>query len=95
MGDSLPLGNGEVTVAAVITGADADRINGGNFIVGPLPLVQRLTDRVGMIDSVLVVTAPGADLAQVRTGVTDAVADGRSSPIRPSGPRNPVEPSRS
>ena len=51
-------GNGEVTVAAVITGADAERINGGNFILGPLPLLQRLTDRVGMIDSVLVVAAP-------------------------------------
>jgi putative ABC transport system permease protein len=77
VGATIPLGNGEVTVAAVITGADADRINGGNFIVGPLPLIQRLMDRVGMIDSVLVVTAPGADLAHVRTGVTEAV-DGRA-----------------
>ena len=77
VGATIPLGNGEVTVAAVITGADADRINGGNFIVGPLPLIQRLMDRVGMIDSVLVVTAPGADLSQVRTGVTEAV-DGRA-----------------
>ena len=73
VGDTLALGNGEVTVAAVITGADAGRINGGNFIVGPLPLVQLLMDRVGSIDSVLVLTAPGADLTQVRTGITDAV----------------------
>lgn len=77
VGDTVTVGNGTVTVAAVITGADAERINGANFIVGPLPLVQRLTDRVGMIDSVLVVTAPGADLAAVRIGVTDAV-DGRA-----------------
>jgi putative ABC transport system permease protein len=74
VGDSIPLGNGQVTVAAVITGADAERINGGNFIVGPLPLIQRLTDRPGMIDSILVITAPGADLAAVRAGVTDGVA---------------------
>jgi putative ABC transport system permease protein len=73
VGDSIPLGNGNVTVAAVITGADADQINGGNFIVGPLPLIQRLTDRVGVIDSVLVVASPGADIAQVRTGITEAV----------------------
>ncbi|HEX2399922.1 MAG TPA: FtsX-like permease family protein [Mycobacterium sp.] len=73
VGDSIPLGNGKVTVAAVITGADADQINGGNFIVGPLPLIQRLTDRVGIIDSVLVIAAPGADIAQVRTDVAETV----------------------
>ena len=54
-----------------------------NFIVGPLPLIQRLTDRVGMIDSVLVVAAPGADLARVRAGVTDAV-DGRAVVAEPT-----------
>ncbi len=82
-GDSFPLGNGTVTVAAVITGADADRVNGGDFIVGPLPLMQRLTHRVGMIDSVLVITAPDADLAQVRHGLTDAV-DGRAVVAEPT-----------
>lgn len=75
--DVIALGTGEVRVAAVITGADAERINGGNFIVGPLPLMQRLMGRVGMIDSVLVVGRPGADPASVRTGVTEAV-DGRA-----------------
>jgi putative ABC transport system permease protein len=83
VGDSIPLGNGTVTVAAVITGADADQINGGNFIVGPLPLIQRLTDRVGIIDSVLVVAAPGADIAQVRTDITEAVG-GRAVVADPS-----------
>ena len=83
VGDSFRLGNGEVTVAAVITGADADRVNGGNFIVGPLQLVQRLTDRVGMIDSILIVAAPGADLAKLRGGVTRAV-DGRAIVAEPA-----------
>ena len=82
-GDSVPVGNGTVTVAAVIGGADAERVNGANFIVGPLPLIQRLTDRAGMIDSVLVVPAPGADLARVRAGVTDAVA-GRAVVAEPT-----------
>ncbi len=77
VGDSIAVGNGEVTVAAVITGADAQRINGGNFILGPLPLLQRLMNRVGMIDSVLVVAAPNADLASVRADVT-AVVGGRA-----------------
>jgi putative ABC transport system permease protein len=83
VGESFPLGTGKVTVAAVITGADADRVNGGNFIVGPLPLVQRLTDRAGMIDSILIVAAPGADLAQVRSGVTAAV-NGRAIVAEPA-----------
>jgi len=82
-GDSFALGNGQVTVAAVISGADADRVNGGNFIVGPLPLIQRLTDRSGMIDSVLIITSPGADLGKVRTGITN-VLGGRAVVAEPT-----------
>jgi putative ABC transport system permease protein len=83
VGDSLPLGNGTVTVAAVISSADAERVNGGNFIVGPLPLIQRLMDRVGMLDSVLVITAPGADLDQVRAEVANVVG-GRAVVAEPA-----------
>lgn len=82
-GQSFPLGNGRVTVASVITGDDADRVNGGNFIAGPLPLIQRLTDRVGMIDSVLVITAPGADLGQVRKSLANVV-NGRAIVAEPT-----------
>jgi putative ABC transport system permease protein len=82
-GDSVSVGNGKATVAAVIGGADAQRINGANFIVGPLPLIQRLTNRAGMIDSVLVIAAPGADPARVRAGVTAAVA-GRAVVAEPA-----------
>jgi len=73
VGDTIALGDGEVRVAAVITGADAERINGGNFLAGPLPLIQRLMGRPGMIDSVLLVDQPGADLAEVRAAATEAV----------------------
>lgn len=82
-GDSFALGNGKVTVAAVLTGADVDRINGGNFIVGPLSLIQRLTDRIGMIDSVLVITAPDTDLGQVRQDLADVVG-GRAVVAEPA-----------
>ncbi|ETW26401.1 hypothetical protein MGAST_24455, partial [Mycobacterium gastri 'Wayne'] len=86
-GDTFALGVGKgkdtVTVAAVIAGADADRVNAGNFIVGPLPLIQRLTNRPGMIDSVLIITAPGADLGQVRNGLKD-VAGGRAIVAEPT-----------
>jgi putative ABC transport system permease protein len=82
-GDWFPLGNGKVTVAAVIAGADADRVNNGNFIVGPLPLIQGLTDRVGMIDSVLVITAPDTDLGRVRQDLADVVG-GRAVVAEPT-----------
>ena len=82
-GDWFPLGNGTVTVAAVIAGADADRVNNGNFIVGPLPLIQGLTDRVGMIDSVLVITAPDTDLGRVRQDLADVVG-GRAVVAEPT-----------
>ena len=82
-GDVVPLGDGTVTVAAVISGADAQRVNGGNFIVGPLPLIQGLTARLGMIDSILVITAPGADLSEVRRGIDDVV-DGRAVVAEPA-----------
>ena len=63
VGDSIPLGNGKVTVAAVITGADADQINGGNLIVGRLPSDTTAHGPASaLIDSVLVVAAPGADI---------------------------------
>ena len=82
-GDRITLGNGEVTVAAVISGQDADRVNGANFIVGPLPLIQRLMDRPGMIDSILVITRSGADPASVRSAITDAVG-GRAVVTEPT-----------
>ena len=82
-GQQVPLGNGTVTVAAVIGGADAQRVNSADFIVGPLPLVQRLMDRKHMIDSLLVITAPGAGQDQVRRAVTDVVG-GRAVVAEPT-----------
>ncbi|HKP40450.1 FtsX-like permease family protein [Mycobacterium sp.] len=82
-GERVGLGNGTVTVAAVLAGRDAERVNAANFIVGPLPLIQRLTDRPGMIDSILVITAPGADVATVESEVTKVV-DGRAVVAEPS-----------
>ncbi|MBX7432666.1 FtsX-like permease family protein [Mycobacterium sp. Y57] len=81
--DTFPLGNGRVTAAAVITGADAERINGANFVVGPLPLIQRLMGREGMLDSVLVVAAPDTDLGALRADITEAVG-GRAVVTEPT-----------
>lgn len=72
-GSSIAVGSGTATVANVLRG-DANRINGGRFIIAPLPLAQQLTGRGQQIDSVLIVAEPGADIGQLRAAVTDAVA---------------------
>lgn len=73
-GSSIAVGSGTATIADVLDGPDAQRINGGRFIVAPLSLAQQLTGRSQQIDSVLIVAEPGTDIGQLRTAVTDAVA---------------------
>jgi putative ABC transport system permease protein len=73
VGEKLRVGDTEVTVAAVVGGAAMERLNNGNFVMAPLAVAQQLASRPGSIDSMLLVAEPGADLAQVRTAVEDAV----------------------
>ena len=71
----VPLGSGLVTVAAVLTGRHLADLNGGHYVVASLPLAQNLTGRQGKLDSILITTTPGANLAAVRAAVTAAVKD--------------------
>jgi|SRR5271166_3564755 len=73
-GRTLDLGTRTVPVVAVIDNAAARRINGGHFILAPLPLAQQVADRPHQLDSILVVAKPGNDLNQVRSDVTKVVA---------------------
>lgn len=73
-GQKVTLGDTEVTVAAVVDGDAVERINDGNFVMTTLGLAQQLVNRAGSIDSMLLVTDPGADLDEVRTAVDDTVA---------------------
>ncbi|MFH5232200.1 ABC transporter permease [Antrihabitans spumae] len=73
-GQKVILGDTEVTVAAVVDGDAVERINDGNFVMTTLGLAQQLVNRAGSIDSMLLVTDPGADLDEVRTAVDDTVA---------------------
>ncbi len=77
-GQRVQVGTGTVTVATVV---DAD-LNGGRFIVAPLPLAQHLTQRADRIDSVLVVAKPDTDSAQLRTDVEAAIG-GRAVVVNP------------
>ncbi|MGW5452904.1 FtsX-like permease family protein [Nocardia sp. NPDC003979] len=82
-GDSIPIGGGTATVAAVLDESATDRLNGGHVVAAPLPLAQFLTDRVGRLDSVQIMAKPGTDIAELRAALTAAV-DGRAVVAEPS-----------
>ncbi|MBV8350156.1 MAG: FtsX-like permease family protein [Mycolicibacterium sp.] len=82
-GERFQLGSGVVTVAAVLGGAQLADLNGGHYVLAPLPLAQNLTGRQGQLDSILITTKPGANLATVRAAVTAAV-NGRAIVADPS-----------
>ncbi|RDI49196.1 FtsX-like permease family protein [Nocardia mexicana] len=82
-GEKFRLGAAEVTVAGVIDEAASKDINGGHIVVAALPVAQKLVNRTGMLDSVQIVPAPGADVGQLRSALTDTV-NGRAVVADPS-----------
>lgn len=72
-GDQFDLGPAPVTAAVLMGDASARRLNGGHFVVAPLALAQQITGRQHRLDSILLVTEPGADVEQIRADVTAAV----------------------
>jgi putative ABC transport system permease protein len=82
-GDKLQLGSGEVTVTDVLQGKQLTDLNGGHYVLAPLALAQNITGRHGQLDSILITTKPGVDLATVRTAITNAT-NGRAIVAPPS-----------
>lgn len=82
-GDTFALGSGSVTVTAVLEGKQLKDLNGGHYVLAPLPLAQSLTGRQGQLDSILITTTPGVDIAKVRAAVAAAV-NGRAVVAEPS-----------
>lgn len=72
-----------VTAAVVVSEPPADQLNGGHFVIAPLALAQQIAGRPHRLDAILLVTAPGADVDQVRSAVGDVVA-GRAVVASPS-----------
>ena len=72
-GERFQLGSASVTVTDVLTGKQLADLNGGHYVLAPLALAQNITRRLGQLDSILVTTKPGADLATVRAAITAAV----------------------
>ena len=67
----------------MLRGEQLTDLNGGQYVLAPLALAQNVTGRQGQLDSILITTKPGADLAAVRTAVADAVK-GRAIVAPPS-----------
>jgi putative ABC transport system permease protein len=82
-GEKFQLGSGEVTVTDVLAGEHLAGLNGGHYVLAPLALAQNVTERQGQLDSILITTKPGADLATVRAEITSAV-NGRAIVAPPS-----------
>lgn len=82
-GETFQLGSGSVTVAEVLEGKQLADLNGGHYVLAPLPLAQSVTGRLSQLDSILITTTPDADLNTVREQVTAAV-NGRAIVAAPS-----------
>jgi putative ABC transport system permease protein len=82
-GERFQLGSSWVTVTDVLGGRQLTALNGGHYVLAPLALAQNVTGRQGQLDSILITTRPGADLATVRAAVTAAV-NGRAVVAAPS-----------
>ncbi|OBG76028.1 ABC transporter permease [Mycobacterium sp. E3305] len=82
-GQTLQLGSGSVRVSEVLAGKQFADLNGGHYVLAPLALAQSVSGRPGQLDSILIATRPGADVAAVRAAVTAAV-NGRALVAAPS-----------
>jgi putative ABC transport system permease protein len=82
-GETFQLGSQTATVTAVLGGKQLADLNGGDYVLAPLALAQNIAGRSGQLDSILITTKPGTDLAHVRAAVTAAV-NGRAIVAEPS-----------
>ncbi|WP_109528098.1 MULTISPECIES: ABC transporter permease [Nocardia] len=82
-GESFPLGSGTVTAAGVLDEDTSAELNGGHIVAAPLGLAQKLTDRVGRLDSVQIVAVDGTDIGALRARLTEVVG-GRAVVADPS-----------
>ena len=82
-GETFQLGSETATVAEVLGAKRLADLNGGHYVLAPLALAQNAAGRQGQLDSILITTKPGADLAKIRAEVTAAV-NGRAVVADPS-----------
>ncbi|WP_067544635.1 ABC transporter permease [Nocardia crassostreae] len=74
VGEQLRLGSVSATVVGVLDDEASQRLNSGHIVIALLPVAQQLTDRAGRLDSIQVVPTANADVAQLRSKLTEVVA---------------------
>ncbi|HMS75315.1 FtsX-like permease family protein [Gordonia sp. (in: high G+C Gram-positive bacteria)] len=67
----------------VLDVAGGDALNGGGFVFAYLNLAQRLTAKVGRLDSILIVPRDGVPTAQLRSEI-NRIVDGRAVVVDPA-----------
>ena len=82
-GTEFEVASTKVTAVAVVDGPAARRLNDAHFVISPLALAQEISGRMGRVDSILLFTAPSAEVDRVRSAVTTAI-DGRAVVATPS-----------
>ncbi|MEU7138179.1 FtsX-like permease family protein [Nocardia sp. NPDC046473] len=82
-GEQFTLGSGNVTVAGILDKETSKQLNGGHLVAAPLGLAQKVTGRVGRLDSIQIIPAPGTQVDALRAELTKVV-DGRAVVAEPS-----------
>ncbi|MFC9998085.1 FtsX-like permease family protein [Nocardia sp. NPDC127526] len=73
-GEKLQFGAVTATVAGVLDDETSQQLNGGHIVITMLPVAQKITERAGRLDSIQIIPAANADVAQLRSALTEAVA---------------------
>lgn len=81
-GQELTIDGVDVEVLEVVDNDQAAALNNGRFVFAYVDLAQRLLGLDGRLDSILIVTDPGADVSAVRSQVESIVA-GRAVVVDP------------
>lgn len=82
-GGTVRLVGADYPVAAVLGGPELERLNGGRFVIAPLPVAQQITGRAGSLDTVFVLAADGADPGALRAQL-EQVVQGRALVAAPA-----------
>ena len=82
-GAQFDIASTRVTAVTVVDGDAARRLNDARFVIAPLALAQQISGHPGRLDSILLFTAPGVDVHQVRSAVSAAIG-GRAVVATPS-----------
>ncbi|MFD6259437.1 ABC transporter permease, partial [Nocardia sp. NPDC060256] len=69
-GEQFTLGSGTVTVAGILDKKTSKQLNDGHLVAAPLGLAQKVTGRIGRLDSIQIIPTPGTRVDTLRAELT-------------------------